>query len=199
MKNDSIKNSNTSKNEILSITNKFNTSNSNNHSQDKSSNEEANKKINTDNQNDLNDDLSDSQLIQLDKDEIIRIKNKKIDELTNYIDLLVTQNEDLREKYANSISFFKHYIDVIESDKDTSIQDRSKLHLSKGEFVKCDFCDDIMLTSELKSHINELTTLSEIEYKIKYNDNRGLALSIQHGFNPTTIVEKTTCTSKLLF
>ena len=46
--------------------------------------------------------------------EVIKEKDKKIDDLNSLIEELVKENETLKENYSKSISFFKYYIQSLE-------------------------------------------------------------------------------------
>lgn len=195
----------------------------------------------------INDDISDDKLLQLSKTEIINFKNKKIAELTDFIDNLVKYNEEIKENYAKSVSFFKHYIETLESEglaisldgngnqhKDvenkgstiftTSIDDQliipNKIESSSnnqkitsdnfddktndknkisnsikkenviGNFIKCDFCDEIMVISELKFHKDFHLSMKEMLYKVSSNDHESIEAAIYHGFNPNLVIDK---------
>lgn len=154
---------------------------------------------------------SDDELIEsFSKEDIVLFKNKRISELENALDELIKENEFIKESYAQSTSFFKHYIDLMEeelkklSKTPTSnmfltdlkdIKDNITLDLKDvpiyGSFEKCPFCDEINLTKAMNSHRDSLIDLKSVEVKIKNNDIEGLISSVKHGFDIRLSLDKT--------
>lgn len=140
--------------------------------------------------------------------EVIKEKDKKIDDLNSLIEELVKENETLKENYSKSISFFKYYIQSLEeklekyetNDEANSITnklDLKKESSNKPNYVKCSVCEEIVDNSLLKTHQLSFLDDTEIKYKIETNDIEGLIDSIKHGYDVNKIVDKENDNSKL--
>lgn len=171
-------------------------------------NESTLESANANQNNDQGKEISDDELINLDKKVIINYKNKKIEDQSNLISQLVIENELIRENYAESVSFFKHYIEMLEEKieelkKTKSSEANNEANTIKvdhiGNFVKCEYCEEIMMNSELKVHNYNMINLKEVEYKISQKDLEGIEDSIIHGFDVNLIVNKQTQESKCYY
>lgn len=151
----------------------------------------------------LETDVNDEKLLSRSKEEIIKIKNKKIEEQNLMISELIKENEMLQEKYAESVSFFKHYIDMLEN----RLQDQSHLQANVneiqiesstdyGQFEKCEYCEEIMIHKEIQIHMEQLLDLKEMEYKITSKDYEGIKCSIEHGYDTSLLIDKSLSESK---
>ncbi len=151
----------------------------------------------------------DELLISFSKEDIILVKNNKISELEKVIDELIKENEFIKESYAQSTSFFKHYIDLMEEElKKLSKSPSSNMFLTDlkdikdnitfevkditvyGNFEKCPFCDEINLVKSINAHKDGLIELKVVENKIKFNDIEGLIKSVNHGFDIRLSIDK---------
>lgn len=171
--------------------------------------------------NGKNDLSEESFLLNLTKEEIIQRKNKKIKELEEVIDMIIKENEEIKESYAESVCFFKNYIEILEEDirkttqselnntksmfiTDVDVKDiKDKINsfgkeIKKiGNFEKCDFCDEILLGSMLEKHVNQYFDLRTFEsYMVKDNNEKYIVESIKHGFDVNMVVEKEKGNSK---
>lgn len=181
--------------------------------------------------NPISNTYNDEHLLSLSKQEIINIKNTKISELTDILEELIKQNEDLKENYAKSVSFFKHYIETLEKETDiinsydanisnnvfsTSIPANKLVSINNdiknkdienkespiihnniiGSFIKCEYCEEIMIISELKNHKDFYISLKEMEYRINNKDYEGISDAIKHGFNIKLVIDEKNQNSK---
>ena len=171
-------------------------------------------------------DTDDKDLItNYSKEEIVNLKNNKIKELENIISDLIKENEIVKDNYAQSVSFFKNYIDMLEEElKNKSMNENcvspsmfitdvkdindkvdiidkgiNNLNMKYGNFEKCEFCDEIIVSKLLKHHIDSLNDIKEIDYKLRTNDIDGIKDSIRHGYNVSLIIDRETNNSKNLF
>lgn len=157
-----------------------------------------------------NKEINDSELLNEDKKNIIEYKNAKIEGLTELVTELIKENEILKENYAESVSFFKHYIELLESEiqslkanqsttTSVNVKEENIQSTKFGNFSKCEFCEEIIISNELKLHVDSMLNMKEIEYKIQNKDLDGLKESIKHGFNVNLIVNNQTQDSKYIF
>lgn len=147
-------------------------------------------------------DLNDKELLKLSKEEIISNKNKTIDNLNEMISYLVLENDKLKEKYAQSVSFFKNYISMLERDlsnvvtKSTETNTNSISTTSQdkiGNFIRCEFCDDILPIDELQSHIDSNTNITQLVQDIKSRNLRGVEEALKHGVKASlTTIDRST-------
>lgn len=151
--------------------------------------------------------LEDSELLKLSKEEILLSKNKTIDELTEMISYLVIENDKLKEKYAQSVSFFKNYISLLEKDKGNVLKSTetntnslsTTSHDKLGNFTRCEFCDEILPLEEVQSHVEYYTNGSQLAHDITAGDLLGVEEYIKHGIKASRFIIDVKTKESILF